>query len=68
MLAALRRPEGPAWLRALACGFAGLVVGRGVSLLADGVAAYTVIALLLEAATATVLAVAARALDRPAAD
>jgi len=64
MIAAPLRPEGPAWLRALACGFAGLVLGRGVSLATDGIAAYTLVALLIEAATAAVLALAARSLDR----
>jgi hypothetical protein len=56
MFAALRHPDGPAWLRLLALAFAGLALGRVASLVADGVQTYTLLALLLEAGSAAVLA------------
>lgn len=60
MVVALRRDDGPAILRTVAVIFAGLAAGRVVSLAADGVNAYTAIALLLEGGTAALLAWAAK--------
>ena len=56
MLAGLRHGDGVVWCRLLAFAFAGLAFGRVVSLFADGVQSYTLVAFLLEAGSAVLLA------------
>ena len=60
MGAALRREDGGHWLRAIGLCFLGLVFGRAVSLLADGLTTWNAAALVLEGATAALLLFAAR--------
>ena len=63
-LAVLRRPL-RAWYGALAILFAGLVLGRVVSLFADGFDAFTVLALGVEGITALLLLAACRWAPHP---
>lgn len=62
MLAIAWRRRDGSWYEALALGFAGLTLGRLVSLVADGFSTYTVIAAVFEALTAVFLAKSSAAL------
>ncbi len=60
MIGAVTRLGRREWLSLLALLFAGLVGGRLVSLALDGMATYTIVAVLLEAASAGILYQASR--------
>ena len=63
---ALRHPKGGHWLHAIGLCFLGLVAGRAVSLVADGLTTWNAAALVLEGATAVLLLFAGRRLVQEA--